>query len=539
MKKIYGFAALSAAMLLASCSNDNEPNVVVNEANQAAGYLAVSLVTPTGTRTLGDTQYGIEAENTISNVSFLLFDENNVVQQIATPTMGNSTDYKDNNHNVARAYDAVIVVQGKSFETLSTYKGILAVANTTLPADIEEGKTKLSDVLDIIDSYEGQTSGAFVMSNSVYRNDNNEDVVLTPIQGNIAPDADQAKAKAVDIYIERVLAKVNVNSIADINKKAVENQKYDGEQLYVWVDGIEVADQAPESYLVKNISGLTTPFTGWTNPASYRSYWSVTPTAWSEGKTYLNQTFDEIVANGAPATTGGNNFYTMENVPTQEGQRASSILVACHLSSSATEDKAVSLVRVPTDNSIVSQDNGKGVIIGLMNSSTNFGYVVGNTFYQFDPKDDADLFDFQGSASLDAHKAVLTLKEGHNRTLAKWDNATQTFSTTGSIKEELNNTLASEPYQVWYWNGGKCYYFLNIAAEEANDMVGVIRNHVYVLTMESIKGFGVPVADPEHRTIIPEIPTPDEPADWQLAAKVNVLQWAIVSQGVNFEIGEK
>lgn len=60
---------------------------------------------------------------------------------------------------------------------------------------------------------------------------------------------------------------------------------------------------------------------------------------------------------------------------------------------------------------------------------------------------------------------------------------------------------------------------------------GVIRNHVYDLTLNSISGVGTPVFDPND-VIIPE--TPDEETLWYLGAEVNVLKWRIVKQTVDF-----
>ena len=59
-----------------------------------------------------------------------------------------------------------------------------------------------------------------------------------------------------------------------------------------------------------------------------------------------------------------------------------------------------------------------------------------------------------------------------------------------------------------------------------------MRNHIYDLTLSSIKGIGTPVFDPDD-VIIPE--RPDIENLYYLAARINVLAWKVVSQTVNFE----
>ena len=98
------------------------------------------------------------------------------------------------------------------------------------------------------------------------------------------------------------------------------------------------------------------------------------------------------------------------------------------------------------------------------------------------------------------------------------------------------------------WKSGMTYYFLNIRhlaspridnkypaeegynvtkAAEVPGFYGVVRNHVYKTTINSVFGLGTPVYDPDE-VIIPQIPK-DE--DVFLAAEINILSWRIVDHG--------
>lgn len=58
---------------------------------------------------------------------------------------------------------------------------------------------------------------------------------------------------------------------------------------------------------------------------------------------------------------------------------------------------------------------------------------------------------------------------------------------------------------------------------------GVVRNHLYKVTLKSIAGWGTPVYDPE------QIIIPITPKDQQsyLGAQINVLMWRVVNQSVD------
>ena len=82
------------------------------------------------------------------------------------------------------------------------------------------------------------------------------------------------------------------------------------------------------------------------------------------------------------------------------------------------------------------------------------------------------------------------------------------------------------------WTDGKCYYYVDIEHFGNNGCkVGVVRNHWYQLTINSIAGLGTPVIDPND----PIDPDRPEEENYYVAAQVNVLQWKVVSQNVDLK----
>ena len=72
---------------------------------------------------------------------------------------------------------------------------------------------------------------------------------------------------------------------------------------------------------------------------------------------------------------------------------------------------------------------------------------------------------------------------------------------------------------------------------------GIVRNHSYVMTINSINGLGAPLdeskigPDPENPTDDdpeePIVPDPDDLKDAYIHAALKVLSWHVVSQGVD------
>ena len=88
---------------------------------------------------------------------------------------------------------------------------------------------------------------------------------------------------------------------------------------------------------------------------------------------------------------------------------------------------------------------------------------------------------------------------------------------------------------VLVWGSGNTYYNFDIrhlAAEPQDESVaaagyyGIVRNHIYRITVKSVEGLGVPVFDPS------EIITPEEKteAEAMLSAEIKILQWRVVAQ---------
>lgn len=58
---------------------------------------------------------------------------------------------------------------------------------------------------------------------------------------------------------------------------------------------------------------------------------------------------------------------------------------------------------------------------------------------------------------------------------------------------------------------------------------GVVRNHYYIITINSIKNLGKAVNDPDEVIV----PNDEDSKSYYVAAKINVLSWKVVKQSVD------
>lgn len=175
-----------------------------------------------------------------------------------------------------------------------------------------------------------------------------------------------------------------------------------------------------------------------------------------------------------------------------------------------------------------------------------------STFKSLDPSHIT--FSVRGDAGTrDSYRLTAGLKDLPSDSayyLRSGDNVTR-YSNKASAENALHDVASGE---ITVSKGGRTYYYTtlrhlwfptssfdtseNTAANEASlpganniGAWGVVRNHLYKVTLNSIAGWGTPVYDPD-KVIIPVTPLDDQS---YLAAQINVLQWRVVSQTVDID----
>lgn len=549
MKIFKLFPLACAALMMSACSSDDAGNGNGNPG--AAGetqYLAVNIVNVGTTPTRADGyEDGTGNESTINKIRFYFFhaDGSPYILKGTTRDDANWLEVEnpaqnpaaDKTTTVDKVTDAILVINGV---TASAPSKVIAVVNPETLTTLGNDKKSLNDMLNpVVDKTfvigNGTTASGFVMSNSVYASENRK-VCENDISGYVKQSKEAAEGAPVEIYVERVVAKVRGtldNTIVGDGtnlpngKTGYKVGTYSNHDIYAVVDGWGVADENDQANLEKQITPTWTNddlgFTStWTTSDYHRSFWE-TSVAVSLGNT-VNHKFNEYTNQ----STGY--VYTLPNtsndfIPTTpanakyNGNTRTKFLVATHLMyKDGTEWKNAELCTYKGIDYL-------GVDVLKNQIAFESGYYLESATvpgtYERITKDEIT---FNKATTGGDYLVVPALVAGKRYYKKGGTEASPIYT------EDTTPAISTEPAQVR--TNGMAYYYTPIKHLEQEGTVGyygIVRNHLYDVHVKGMTGFGTPVYDDTWK-IIPTVP--DETKTF-LATKINVLQWRVVSQDVN------
>ena len=566
MKK-YLFIALAALGFAACADKMDDTKSPVHNGELEESYIAINLMAAyVDSRAAEDTygyELGTEAERKINSAYFFFFDENgnpfNVNGAPATAPGGNknhmaltiSEATTSNMPNVSDIKEAVLV--------LKTYKGvypskIVAVLNWT-PAE------KAYSLADLHDVWADLNTNGYVMTNSVYMDGAGKVVDATPLTAaNIKTSADAALAAPVEIYVERIAAKVVLTATGKVTdtENIFDTQKDStpivslGEtstiDVYVKLFGWELYNDYATTNLLKDVQNWDVATLGltWNDIPYYRCYWAasqnVNPNdsfSWSYAD-YASKGFPTAygfdVASDA-SYTAGTYTYCGENTTTD--YRTKVILKGQLMKKNGENYERIELARwYGTEYA-----GNEALRIAVANSIkyTLYYYDEENSKYISVTPDDLQCVKGKDvDANAKSYEVGFQLSTvGKAKTWYKYDSEKGYVvlgdnAVTGDNITKANAYLATVEPALLYAEG-MTYYSVDIkhlGATGKTAEYGVVRNHVYQIDIESIKGYGSPVYSGLDFVVDqPEYPVEDEAS--YVAAKINVLSWKVVKQGVD------
>lgn len=574
ISKLFPFACV--ALMMTACASDKEEIGGGTKPGSDPQYLAVNIVnvgaTPT-TRANADYENGTAEESKINKVRFYFFNGDGSPYLIKNPGVEGVTGGGDKNwlevvspadgtsssgipSNIEKITQSVLVINGVQDAAPAA---IVAVVN---PETVESATLKNGGVMrlsELRSSAVGKTfykkdasTGTvsdFVMSNSVYVNAG-EDVCASLVAGHVTTSAEAAKAKPVDLYVERVVAKVT----ADVDASAFEkgdgskwdNTKYGTKNpvgkfgdydVYAVIEGWGLASENGKAEVEKQVNKAWTDgtlgFTPWTTYDYHRCFWerSVAFDAGAGANPPVNHTYNDLKAKMNDV------LYTLPNTPTDtvsnlKDNNLTKLAVAATLKYKDTDGnwKKADICRyngVP----ILGIDNLKKQV--ALTFSQYYTSTDGSTYTQLS-KDDIDFKNPEGNMS--KYQVTPTLAADATGTKKYY---TKTPSGASAFTEVDKSTVlaAIEAAKAEVRKDGRAYYYVPIKHLGSKDALGkstlgeygIVRNHFYKITLTGIKGFGTPVYDPD-KVVEPVVPTYQ---DTYLAARVQVLQWRVVNQNAS------
>ena len=501
MRKFNLFPLALAAIAFSACTSEEVAENNPSTGEGTTSYVAVNInsVGTSGSRAEGDYADGSANENKINAVRFYFFTENGDAYNMGTTNYvekENPTGEGKLTPNVEKITDAMLVIEG---ETKTAPHSMIAIVN---PATIESGvlKAKMTKT-EVEAAVAGQNFNAqgadakdFVMSSSVYSDGTNK-VWVADITGHVATDQNTAMQNPVDIYVERVAAKLTSTATgAGQSDKFLVGETTNGKKVYAVIKGWGLAKETTDANLIKKIDATWTDnglgITMWNHPAYFRCYWETSSTNLGENKSY-NDYKSQIgqVYYTNPNTTANNKPQYVATVELQyeDGTKAEICKYKGveYLSEEAVK-KAI-LAENKDYKKHTTTANGTE-ITGLTVNDIHF--VV--TGYQVKAQLNEGVTVYKGEV-----KATAECNENMGKSLAE-------------IRKE-----------------GRAYYYTDVA--HLGTAKGIVRNHYYQIDVNSIKGFGTPVYDPNSE-FVPVVP---EDTQTYLAARINVLSWRIVKQTVD------
>lgn len=574
------FLSMVAGLAFVGCSSEEDIAPGNNGELSEPQFLTVNLVTnPTnGTRAGGEQhpgdptgatyEEGLEAENKVTKVRFYFFDANgNAAKVKRNGTVwvnyleweNNVTEEEDNNMpNVEKILTAQLIIETPKEDKVPDK--IVAIINPM--TEDPNPERSLASLIGVTHDAKTATSGNFLMSNSTYAKDNVKQMAVSAV-GKIKKTPGEALDDPVDIYVERAVAKVRLNSTltplsgtdnifktSDDGSQKVELDEATGEQeIYVKFLGWNATAVSNQSRLVKEINPNWSPTlfgadaTPW-NWAEYcRCFWAIN----AESIVYE---YGAFVPNGESGQIEDNKFqaqakkkfdgtewvYVNENA----SPCAEDITTSTGNSASTPTKVIISAQLVDKDgNALEFAEYGstRTTIEGLKNLfANNCGLYKKNedgTFVKIHPNELTVKTATEAGETSDQNGKPDIEKPGRYKSYVQLaaDEDNKWYASNTEDAQPLTakdaNTQLKKLGSAKVWRNGFTYYYFDI--RHFGDKIGVVRNHIYDAKITSLAGLGTPVYNPDE-IIYPEKPVEGEES--YIAAQIHILSWRVVKNDV-------
>lgn len=596
MKNFFNLSSVLATALMmtvVSCSSSDDITGGNGSGNAegTTSYIAINLNSvgnaPTSRASYeqGGGKYddGETNENKITSVRFYFYNADGTSYKLQTAGEKGSKNFIDlpvgdlngGNHDntVSGTTSAVLVLNGESNVAPAT---MLTVVNPNVNPDMFSGTTAdrwstMRTEMKGTKTFNDATNG-FMMSNSTYE-DGGKDLCTTQLTGKTFSSANDATNHPVEVFVERVNAKVkttvdNANFVLENTDVELDGVNFNGKyktkvpvgklatiqpdgstketEVYAYIEGWGLGDEDEQAMLYKQIDaqnwtdatlGFSSANNPWSVAAYHRCFWGKSVAfGGTSSNSPVNHPYKEINAKLGTA------LYTLPNTPTTYEEGAftdpmksylTKIMVAArlaYLDAAGTAHPAE--ICTYKGQKFLGKDNVKKVIASELNTyyKKNVSATTGEeTYTQIEASD----IDFSSEVT-----STSELKLQNYQVVADLKGLTELYQKKGGNFERVEVAKVKAEMQqapVDISNGGRTYYYTpikHLGKVDSPAEYGVVRNHSYQVEISSIKGFGTPVYDPDSEKIIPTLPSDDKT---YLAAKISVLSWRVVSDKVNLD----
>lgn len=602
MKKIssyfWGFAAIA---MMAACSNEE----LVPETGDATlpgiangeAYLTVRLQDAGAlTRAEGDAEFvrdggyknGVASEHNVKDAQFFFFDKDGVFVGKASVWNGGAPENSDN--NVEFKGKTVLVLRGVTEKTYPAYLLTVLNAKDFAPeTTLEETSKALRQWNNAYSETDGSQKNVdyFVMSTSSYFSADKEhdkfyyatkvDPSKFKNEPYVAPETSASSDDALQVYVERLAAKVQVTTGPDLQQNEnglykINNVSIAGDpnneggadegdmDVYVKFSKWGLNGTAKDSYLSKQLDSdwkNTVPFTNWAAPTDYRCFWAqstvygtnpdLSYTSYSELSSTINGSYDETTFGYAYCNENTNKVGEITSDAVLNPAKVTSVLIGAQVCD--FEGNPLDLVR--HNGLLFKKADYLNYVVNVVNESNPFNAY---TSYVDETDNETKYRKLDGSSYLKLVRGTekeLTVvvdeenfagKKFYSITAGEDGKETATELTPEEAQKELQACLDAYTTDETLFvcdeafTNGMMYYTIpieHLAGFGTNNAIiegsyGVVRNHWYQVVLNKLENLGTGIFDEEEK-IIPENPQ----QKYYLAATINILSWKVVNQSVD------
>lgn len=546
------FCALLAGLTLSACSNDEGVTDKVDKTTDQA-YVTISLRNA-GALTKGadgGNVNGTAEESTVNTAEFYFFNADGTYNQ----HVGKALTWNASTGNVEKIAEATVVLQ--NLKKVGKPKYVVCVLNATPKA--YENKTLAELKEEVLNSY---LNGAyFIMSNSTYNNGDDASLNFATVikDENFLKEKPTPEtlttANAVQVYVERVASKIEVGVKAELldAEGKIKLGKYDvdgaEQEITIKVLGWGINALNKTSYVEKRVPAWGTNLGfDWDAASLFRSFWACSPNygggeypaSFADGKASNDELETEVKASStlkyvswkSLAKNLGDFDYCLENTNTKAELESGNFKAkVTHVLLKAQTEAGTDLISY--DGRLYTLDKFMARVLGQLNLSA----------YKVTTSGESTSYTQIGVGDLrvvNTYDGTVTVGLTDDAKNATWSSTSGT--TTTLTKEALAEQIANVQIKADYYKSGMMYYCipvehlrggkltvgsdLKVTVNEAD--YGVVRNHYYKLTVNSITKLGTAVYNPDEE-IVPVM----EPQTYFVGAQVNILSWKVVNQSVD------
>ena len=576
MKKIYFFSMLLAAGMFASCSSDDVVGNGGQQAFEGDGEMQVALNfgRTTGSRASGN-ENGTLEESRVKSAQFYFFKADGTYLGTSGKLDNLGQEATTADGNVERQLN--VEVPSNAVKDLYNDKSAKVKVIAVLNADkfaptLTENTSKESDFNKAVEEANATTVN-FMMTNSVYADASDVKENITPSDGNVQITYDNVYRKGlkptnytpVTMYVERVCSKVNLKLKSDDNGADlkpndgeftvkswalnVTNQKYYPVKK---ITNIFSAENAALKTLWSNVTNTSEKTVGWSNAAAHRSYWAEDPN-YNDGNNGYSSDFKVInfdALNGKLGTPAYCLENTFSNTAQKRDQTTQAVVLTQFKLTGATEPSDIVLY----NSKRYTTQNFLNVVMGSDNAVLQSGKYYQKTGANYTTLATADFKLDKGAGkedvTVDLNGTSTVIGCDGGKKIAFADGVGDIYTKNGNDYTKVTDAstaltdLTSSVGKYTVFVGGYSYYVIPIrhfddtevpltptGINGANQIgrYGIVRNHTYNLTINSVKNLGNPI---EGKTIKPE-DKPDDTEDLLMDVTINVLSWAVRGQDID------